>query len=401
MNENMYYSGNKGIKLFPTPEQAQFIDMCLEGYMIVYNWALSKEYEQYDLFINGKTDRSFLSYIDIQNMYPQFRAGHELLSKLPTHSMLNAVKDMVKGYESFFKNKDIFNKPNFKTSMSLYSSYKPRSEPTSFYFQDNMLRIEGLPYQNMIVTSFHTGNYLIDGIKYINPTIHRNNRTKEYTVSYVVEKEKLCNYFQDNNIPKSEPIGVDVNKNIMYACSNGLNIYSVDTTRIQNHIASIDKQIQNDRDRYNESLKINPNSLLSNSALERLNKRKKLYERLSNIHKDTAYKGSLEIIRLNPEAVILEDLDIKKLMSYKYIADDLSTHSLGIAQNILEQQCFKYGIPVYYAPRFFESSNYCSNCNSYRNIGSNPIFNCKICGLKMQRDTNAAINLKNWYLNNR
>lgn len=381
----------KGIKLYPSDSQKFIIDKFIEGYTLVYNWALQAEYNQYDIFNAGLSPKNFLSYYDLQELYKYFRTTSPLLMSIPSHSMLNAVRDMVKGYESFFKHKNMFNRPKFKTDSFSISSFRPRSEPTSFYFNDNYLRIEGLPYGEMIETSYHTHALPSDRKKYINPIIFRNNYTKEYSLNYVSEKTKLGDSLID--IPVSDPIGVDVNRKILYACSNGINIEYADTSRVEKHLSNLNQTISKDRDRYKDK----PKSI---SSIYRLEERRQLYAHISNIHKDRAYKGSLEIIRCNPEAIILESLDIKSIMSHKYIADDLQFHPLGIAQLILEQQAFKYDIPVYYAPIHFESSNICSNCGSYNNIGSNKYFRCDKCGLVLQRDTNAAINLKNWYMLN-
>ncbi|MBR6289154.1 MAG: transposase [Acholeplasmatales bacterium] len=397
--KDTYYSAMTGIKLYPTFEQARFIDRCIDGYRIVYNWALMTEYMQYEKFNSNTSDKSFLSFYEMCELYRnEFRPNNDFLKSLPDHSMLNAIKDMVKGYESFFRNKSIFNKPRLKDGNEYISSYRPRSDVMSFYFNDNYVRIEGLSYKETIETSYHTGEYFKDYIRYYNPIIFRNNRTGEYFLNYVVLKRKLSNYFVENNIPKSEPIGVDVNKHIMYACSNGLNIYSVDTTRVEKHLADINKQVSKDRIRFEEIKKENPDAVPSNNSIKRLEKRKKIYRHLYNIHKNTAYQGSLQIIRLNPAAIIIEDLDIKKIMSYKYIADDLQFYPLGQVQRILKEQANKYDIPIVYAPARFESSNYCSNCGAYKDSQGSKIFVCDCCGARIQRDTNAAINLRNWYL---
>lgn len=384
--EDKYYSGISGIKLYVTESQAQFIDQCIEGYRRVYNWALIAEQNQYNMFMNKIVKNQFLSFIDLQNMYPSFRMTDSLLMSVPTHSMINAIKDLVQAYEQFFRNKTYFNKPRFKYGNGLFSSYKPRSEVSSFYFDNNMVRIEGLKYNEKIKTRYNSGFTPESKIKYVDPVIKRNNRTRDYFLSFklICDKKEL-------DIPISEAIGVDVNKKCTYACSNGLMIYSRDVSRIQNHLKQFTIQTAND-------IKT-PIEELSNRAIERLNKQKKLYEQIANIHRDTCYKGSLEIIRNNPEAVILETLDIKAIMSKHYIADDLMSNPLGIAQSILQNQCFKYNIPVIFAPAGFESSNFCSNCGAYKNIGANKTFVCDYCGERIDRDLNAAINLKLWYQN--
>ena len=395
MTNNMYYSGNKGIKLFPTQEQYEFLDKCIIGYKIVFNWALDLEYKQYEKYCKTETYRSFLSFIDLQNMYPAFKEQNELLKTLPNHTMINAIHDMVKGYEQFLKYKNIYNRPRFKNFNSLFSSFHPRAEKESFYYINNFIRIEGLPYQEMIKTSYNFGNSKEQNIKFIDPTITKNNRTGEYFLSYKILKEKYLTYFEDNNIEESDLIGIDINKEKMYACSNGMIFKRPDYTRIVKHIAELDKSIQKDRDLIKET-----NIPLSNNMIYRLNQRKNQYEKITNLNKDTAYKSSLEIIRLHPKAIILESLDIKHMYSKHFIAKEITNCSFATEQRIIEEQCNKYNIPIVYAPRDFQSSNICSNCGYIKDSRGYKNFVCDNCGISIDRDINAAINLKNWYIDN-
>ena len=133
---------------------------------------------------------------------------------------------------------------------------------------------------------------------------------------------------------------VDVNKENMFACSNGIVIKSPDISRIRNHIQQLDREISQDKIRFKDS------SQYSNNFLYKLEKRRQLHQRISDIRRNTAYNGALEIIRCNPEAIILEDLDIKAIMSHNYIASVLQDYPLGIVQDILVNQAIKYDIPI-------------------------------------------------------
>ena len=394
ISDDCYFSTIKGIKLYPTPSQKDFIDRCIDGYRIVYNWALKCEENNYELHTAGLSQHSFLDFYILQSLYKDFRKNTPFLQTLPSHSMINAIKDMVHGYILFFKKASIRSPGYKKYVREAFSSYKPRSEPSVFYFNDNYLRIEGLPYYEMIKTSYHTNTYPKDKIKYINPVILRNNYTGEYTLQYVTIRHKLTNELV--NISISDPIGVDVNKQKLYACSNGLIISYVATNREERHLADINRAIQWDRNKYKEL-----EEPLSNSALYRLEERRQMYAHIANIHRNNCYNGALQIVRCNPEAIILEDLDLRSMAQVSYIADDLQFHPLGISQQILENQAFKYDIPVYYAPKGFPSSNICSNCGTHKDIKMNKYFRCDNCGLVLDRDINAAINLKNWYIQNK
>lgn len=386
------------IDLYPTISQKDLIDRCIEGYIMTYNWALQCEKDNLSLYRSGLSPYKFLHFYILQDMFKYFRNNTPFLQSLPTHSMINAIRDMIYGYDMFFRKIDGKNPPyQFKDNFfGAFSSYKPRSEPKIFYFEDNYLRIEGLPPGELIKTSYHTYLSSKDRLKfkYIDPIIYRNNYTGKYFLRYVVLKNKLSNELI--NTPVSEPIGVDVNKVQTYACSNGLIIPYSDTTREEKHLHDINQKISWDRNKCKET-----GQPLSNSAKYRLEERRKIYAHISNKHKDTCYKGALEIIRYNPEAIILETLHLRSIMGVPYVADDLQFHPLGIAQQILEEQAYKYDIPVYYAPEHFHSSSICSKCGSYKDIKMNRLFRCDVCGLVLDRDINAAINLKNWYMQNK
>ena len=66
----------------------------------------------------------------------------------------------------------------------------------------------------------------------------------------------------------------------------------------------------------------------------------------------------------------------------------------------LKYKCKKYGRQMYYANQFFASSKQCSNCKHIHKdlLISDREFVCPKCGFKIHRDFNAAINLKNLYI---
>jgi len=82
--------------------------------------------------------------------------------------------------------------------------------------------------------------------------------------------------------------------------------------------------------------------------------------------------------------------------------------SKAIQQSLYEfrrQVCYKAGwnnIGVVFAGRFFPSSK---TCPCYGNVKkdlklSDRVYKCEKCGLVIDRDFNASINLKNYYFQN-
>jgi putative transposase len=72
--------------------------------------------------------------------------------------------------------------------------------------------------------------------------------------------------------------------------------------------------------------------------------------------------------------------------------------SFGELRRMLEYKCRWYGAELVVADRFFPSSKTCSRCRTVRaglQLGER-VFRCEACGLRIDRDLNAAINLAGW-----
>nr|WP_293160711.1 transposase [Okeania sp. SIO2C9] len=63
----------------------------------------------------------------------------------------------------------------------------------------------------------------------------------------------------------------------------------------------------------------------------------------------------------------------------------------------LTYKCEWYGSELVIAPRFYPSSQICSNCGRQQKMPLNlRTYECSECGFEADRDLNAAVNLKNY-----
>ena len=75
---------------------------------------------------------------------------------------------------------------------------------------------------------------------------------------------------------------------------------------------------------------------------------------------------------------------------------DLSFYTF---QQMLNYKCVKYGKKVIKIGRFEPSTQICSKCGHRQKLNLDErIYNCPECGLSMDRDTNAALNIRNFAL---
>ncbi|MCR5647734.1 MAG: transposase [Acholeplasmatales bacterium] len=106
-----------------------------------------------------------------------------------------------------------------------------------------------------------------------------------------------------------------------------------------------------------------------------------------------------------PKEIIIEDLDVKGMKESKdnkYVRKGLQRNPFSKLLKTLENRCNNYGILIRKVDRYYASSKTCNKCG-YKKIDlklSDRTFICPNCGLKIDRDYNAAINIKKYALVN-
>jgi putative transposase len=114
--------------------------------------------------------------------------------------------------------------------------------------------------------------------------------------------------------------------------------------------------------------------------------------RLDNLHKLTTYLAK------KYRVVVIEDLQVKNLLKNHKLAGALSDCGFYEFRRQLEYKARLYGCQVVVADRFYPSSQLCSRCGHRQKMPlQERMFCCPCCGLKLDRDLNAALNLLRWY----
>lgn len=392
-----YYHGYKFL-IYPTGDQKVFIEKCFGASRHVYNWAINKEQEQYQLYLDGKIDKkeSFLSFIDLRRLFTDYRHsdGNEWLLDVPYYMCENSMLDAINAYKLFFKG--VTNLPKFKYKDNPEQSYSPRAD--RFYISKDRARIEGLPRGETVLVNNNVLKCDFSKCDFINVTISRDNICR-YWLSFVIVKNKPLAYFDNKNMSKSEPIGIDLNlrKDARIVCSNGMRFEAPDTSKEEHKIKMWQRKTQKDRDRLKEQEKTNPNAQKSKRAQKRQIKLRKAYKKVSNINNTFIDTSIKKIIDTNPSAIIMEDLKVKdNIMKNKYTAKYAQKASLGSIGAKMENKCNMYNIPFVKAPEDYPSTQKCSKCGSIKKMDtSQHVYICPKCGNRMDRDENAALNLKN------
>lgn len=98
----------------------------------------------------------------------------------------------------------------------------------------------------------------------------------------------------------------------------------------------------------------------------------------------------------NYDVICIEDLNTSGMLQSHKLAGSVSDASFSMFRNQLEYKCRWYGKELVIIDRFYPSSKTCSRCG-WKNKDlklSDRTFICKNCGLEIDRDLNAAINIQ-------
>lgn len=122
------------------------------------------------------------------------------------------------------------------------------------------------------------------------------------------------------------------------------------------------------------------------------------YERISNIRKDYLHKISTHITT-KYKYICIEDLRVSNMMKNKNLSKYIAEQGWREFRTMLEYKAEKYGCKIITADRWFPSSQICSCCGNVLQGKdklklSQRTYHCRKCNNRIDRDYNAAVNLK-------
>lgn len=119
----------------------------------------------------------------------------------------------------------------------------------------------------------------------------------------------------------------------------------------------------------------------------------KLHKKIHNIRIDAIHKLTHKLAT-EFDTIAIEDLNVKKLLKTKNISSYIANSGFGEFRRQIEYKSDMTGASVFVADRFFPSSKTCSSCGKIHEMKlQNRVMDCE-CGNVVDRDLNAAINLK-------
>ena len=121
----------------------------------------------------------------------------------------------------------------------------------------------------------------------------------------------------------------------------------------------------------------------------------RLHARVADVRADAINKATTMIARTY-STVCIEDLNVAGMVKNRRLARSVSDASLGEFRRQLEYKTARTGAALRVIDRWYPSSKTCSACGAVKAklSLSERVFHCDACSLTIDRDLNAAINIK-------
>lgn len=380
------------VELKPTKQQIQKLNQSFGVCRWLYNAYLAKNLSLYQDFKDGKIDKknAFMSANDFDkyiNNEIKVLSEYKWVNDCGSKARKRAICNAELAFKKFFKGEAQF--PKFKKKgKSKVGLYFPKNNKTDWKIERHRVNIPTLKWVKL-----KEFGYIPTNAKVVNGTV--TEQAGRYYVSIVCEVEEV-----KNDKAKTEPLGIDLGLKNFAIMSNGVVKKNINKTARVKNLEKKLKREQRKLSRKYESLKKQNKTKKGEATRQNIRKQiakvQKLHQRLTNIRTDYINKCVAEIVERKPSSITIEDLNVKGMMKNRHLSKAVSQQKFYELRVKLTNKCKQNDIELRVVDRWYPSSKRCSCCGTIKKDLrlSDRVYVCKACGLVIDRDLQASINLR-------
>ncbi|MBB5324835.1 putative transposase [Anoxybacillus tepidamans] len=201
----------------------------------------------------------------------------------------------------------------------------------------------------------------------------------------------------------TEGIGVDLGVKSLATVSNGMTFHNINKTP---KVKKLEKSIKRLQRKLSRKYEMNKVQIKGGEVRYRKTKNIKKLEflvlkkrrRLKNICFNHTHHITATLVKAKPKYVVIEHLNTSGMLKNKKLSKAIQEQTFHEFKRQMTYKCAWHGIQLIIADRFYPSSKRCSRCGHVKEKFSlsERMYHCEACGMEMDRDLNASINLKNY-----
>ena len=378
----MYKSIRIELKL--TKEQKIQVNKTIGTERFIYNEYIKYNQEQYELGNKFVSAFDFSKYIN--NVYLPSNPDKKWIKDVSSKSVKQAMIYGEKAFKKFFKGLSSF--PVFKK--------KGKNELGAYFVKDNKKDFE-----------FYRHKIKIPTLKFVRVKeygyIPKNANIKSGTISKIADRYFLSLIMEVEDIKETNTnintkgLGIDLGIKDTAICSNGMVFKNINKTK---KIKKLKKKLKREQRKMSRSVEYSKSNKIKLRELKNFSKKKlkvqRLFYRLNCIRDDYNNKIVNEITRTKLKYITIEDLKVSNMMKNKHLSKAIQEQNFFSIRTKLTNKCKERNIELRLVDTFYPSSKTCSCCGSIKkDLKLNDrIYKCSNCGLEIDRDYNASINLE-------
>lgn len=375
------------IEIKPSEEQRNKINQTIGVCRFIYNFYISKNEEIYGRTKKFMSANNFSKWLN--NEFLPSNPTYSWIKNVSSKSIKQSIYNAEKAFKRFFKKQSKFPKYKKKSNTSV-KMYLPKNNKTDWTIERHRVKIPTLGFVRLKEFGY----------------IPINSKVKSGTVGKIADRYFVSILVDEcvENVKynkSQEGIGIDLGIKDFAICSNDKiykNINKITKVKklekkLKRESRSLSRKLENNKKNKevktaNYSANINKNKL----------RIQRLHMKLKNIRQEYVRWCVNSLVKANnlPKFISIEDLNVKGMMKNRHLSKAIQKQNFYYFRLFLLQQCKKYGVELRIIDRFYPSSKLCNCCGQIKtNLKlSDRIYKC-YCGLEIDRDLNAAINLKN------
>ena len=339
-------------------------------------------------FKAGLSEGVFRSEIDLNNRWNQRKHEHDWVKAQDQRAGLYAIKNLSRAID------------NWQAKRAKFPKLKKRSCRHVYTTDEQSVRMEGKRIKLPKIGWIRTFEELRFKGKIVSVTIARTAHRWFASISVEVEAPIRCcpapseyvNWYT-SKVEVGTPhqmersiyptIGIDVGISTLATLDDGRKYENPKALK------------RYERKLKREQRKLSRKVFLSQNWYKQKRKVERIHYRVACIRRDAHHQATTDIVKC-ASSIGIETLQVTNLLKNRKLAKALSDAALGGFLEKLKTKAAALGIPIVQADRFFASSKNCSDCGHKKDdlTLSDRQYHCSNCETSIDRDVNAAINLR-------
>jgi putative transposase len=352
------------VRLYPTEEQMVLLEKHFGANRFIWNHFLEARTKYYaESKSRGKAQG--LNYFQTCKMLTEMKKEKEWLYEISSPTLQQTLRKLDNAFTSFFrKNTD-------------YPKFRSKKDNQYFVVPQNG-KIVG---NRIVIPKFLEGIIFRDKFDF-----SKIKEIDQIVVTKDVERYYASIFYESDEIPeKAEAVvGIDVGVRHFITMSDGIQVEPLNAYR------KMEKKLKREQRRLSRKKKGSKNRRKQIVKLERL------HQKIRDSRTDFNHKVSSAIAK-HYGIVVVEDLNIQGMERNRHLSGSIVDQGWYQFLSMLKYKMDWREAELIEIGRFEPSSKLCSGCGNIKHglKLSDRTYCCDVCGLEIDRDLNAAINICN------